>query len=60
MAGLKGKCIGGAEISNKHANFIVNKGHATSEDIIKLINLVHDTVLEKTGVDLIKEQEYIK
>ncbi len=60
LCGLKGKCIGGAEISNKHANFIVNKGHATSEDIIKLINLVHDTVLEKTGVDLIKEQEYIK
>lgn len=57
---LKGYSIGGAEISNKHANFIINKGNATSENVIELINLVHDTVLEKTGVDLIKEQEYIK
>lgn len=60
ICGLKGYSIGGAEISNKHANFIINKGNATSEDVIELINLVHDTVLEKTGVDLIKEQEYIK
>lgn len=60
ICGLKGYSIGGAEISNKHANFIINKGNATSEDVIELISLVHDTVLEKTGVDLIKEQEYIK
>lgn len=60
ICGLKGMRIGGAEVSNKHANFIINKGNATSSDVIELINLVHDKVLEKTKVDLIKEQEYIK
>lgn len=60
LCGLKGKRIGGAEVSFKHANFIINIDNATSNDIIELINLIHDTVLEKTGVDLIKEQEYIK
>ncbi|MBR4694444.1 MAG: UDP-N-acetylmuramate dehydrogenase [Bacilli bacterium] len=57
--GLKGKTIGGAEVSTKHANFIVNKNNATSEDVYKLVNLVHDTVLEKTKVDLEIEQEFI-
>lgn len=60
ICGLKGMRIGGAEVSLKHANFIINKGNATSNDVIELINLVHDKVLEKTKVDLIKEQEYIK
>ena len=56
---LKGTAIGGAEVSEKHANFIINKNNATSEDVYELINLVHDTVLEKTTVDLIIEQEFI-
>ena len=56
---LKGYKIGGAEVSEKHANFIVNKGTATSKDVYKLINYVHDTVLEKTNVDLLIEQEFI-
>ncbi len=56
---LKGYRIGGAEVSEKHANFIINKGNATCEDVYKLINYVHDTVLEKTNVDLIIEQEFI-
>lgn len=56
---LKGKRIGGAEVSEKHANFIINVDNATSEDVYKLINLVHDTVLEKTKVDLKIEQEFI-
>lgn len=60
ICGLKGMRIGGAEVSNKHANFIINKGNATSSDVIELINLVHDKVLEKAKVDLVKEQEYIK
>ena len=38
---------------------IINKNNATSEDVYELINLVHDTVLEKTTVDLIIEQEFI-
>lgn len=60
ICGLKGKTIGDAEVSDKHANFIINRGNATSKDIMELIDFVHDTVLEKTGVDLVKEQEYIK
>lgn len=59
-SGLKGYKIGGAMVSEKHANFIVNIGGATSEDIRNLIKLVHDTVLEKFNVDLILEQEMIR
>ncbi len=57
--GLKGYKIGGAEVSEKHANFIINKDNATSKDIHDLIKYVHDTVLDKTKVDLIIEQEFI-
>jgi len=57
--GLKGKMIGGARVSEKHANFIINYDKATCDDIRNLIKFVHDTVLEKTGVDLILEQEII-
>lgn len=53
--GLKGRRIGGAEVSTKHANFIVNTGDATARDIEELIGLVRDTVKQKTGVEL--EQE---
>lgn len=56
---LKGKRIGGAEVSDKHANFIINKENATSKDVYDLIKYVHDTVMEKTTVDLIIEQEFI-
>ena len=57
--GLKGKTIGGAMVSKKHANFIINYNNATSSDIRNLIKLVHDTVLEKTKVDLVLEQELV-
>lgn len=57
--GLKGKTIGGAMVSEKHANFIINYNNASASDVRELIKLVHDTVLEKTGVDLILEQELI-
>lgn len=57
--GLKGYKIGGAEVSEKHANFIINKDNATSKDVHDLIKYVHDTVLDKTKVDLIIEQEFI-
>jgi UDP-N-acetylmuramate dehydrogenase len=50
--GLKGKRIGGAEVSEKHANFIVNVGNATAEDIENLIEEVRATVEAKTGVQL--------
>ena len=57
--GLKGKKIGGAMVSEKHANFIINYDNATPKDVRDLIKLVHDEVLNKTGVDLIVEQEII-
>lgn len=58
-AGLKGKKIGGAMVSEKHANFIVNAGNATSEDVKNLIELVQRQVKEKFNVDLVLEQEII-
>ena len=56
---LKGYRIGGAEVSSKHANFIINVNNATGKDIYTLIKHLHDTVLEKTNVDLHIEQEFI-
>ena len=46
-AGLKGYSIGGAEVSNKHAGFIINKGNATAKDILELIEYVKHEVEEK-------------
>jgi len=46
-AGLKGFSIGGAEVSTKHAGFIVNKGNATSKDILDLVQYVKKQVYEK-------------
>ncbi len=51
-SGLKGKTIGGAQVSQKHANFIVNLGNATAADIENLINEVREVVLHKKGIDL--------
>lgn len=47
--GLKGFQIGDAQVSEKHAGFVINKGHATCRDVLQLCQQVHDTVLEKTG-----------
>lgn len=57
--GLKGKRIGGAEVSTKHANFIVNAGDATAADIEDLIDLVAATVAEQCGVALQREVRVI-
>lgn len=57
--GLKGKKIGGAMVSEKHANFIINYDNASAQDIRDLIKLVHDEVLKKMKVDLVIEQELI-
>lgn len=54
-AGLRGYEIGGAQVSPKHSNFIVNNGYASAKDILDLIKLVEKTVYEKLGVKLHKE-----
>jgi len=59
QAGLKGKEIGGAIISPKHANFIINHNHASAQDILDLILLARNTVLERFGINLIPEIELI-
>lgn len=58
-SGLKGFCIGGACISEKHANFIVNTGNATAADIESLIEHAANTVKEKQGVELEREVRII-
>lgn len=57
--GLKGFQIGGAKVSEKHAGFIVNENNASSKDIVELINLVKNTVYEKTGKTIELEIEII-
>ncbi len=59
QAGLKGKTIGKAQISTKHANFLVNLGGATSENIIKLANLVRKLVKAKFGLILEEEVQIL-
>ncbi len=57
--GLKGFYIGGAEVSKKHAGFIVNKGNATAKDVLELIQCVKEKVREETGFDIEEEIEFI-
>lgn len=54
-AGLKGKQIGGAQVSQKHANFIINTGAATADDIERLISVVQQEVEKLSGVVLVTE-----
>ena len=53
--GLKGYSVGGACVSDMHANFIVNNGGARAADVIAVMSRVHDTVLDKYGIDLVPE-----
>ncbi len=53
--GLKGYTVGGAHVSTKHANFIVNLGNATAADIEQLISHVQATVASRTGIALVRE-----
>jgi len=57
--GLKGTCIGGACVSDKHANFIVNTGTANATDIEELITFVQRQVKEQTGVELNREVKIV-
>lgn len=57
--GLKGAKYGGAMVSTKHANFIVNYDNAKAHDVIELVKIVKSTVHEKTGIDLEMEVKLI-
>lgn len=57
--GLKGYRVGDAQISEKHAGFIVNTGNATAKDILEVIQYTKETVKEKTGFELEEEIQII-
>jgi UDP-N-acetylmuramate dehydrogenase len=57
--GLKGYRVGGAMVSTKHANFIINNGNATASDIEAIIAMIRNTVKERTGTELIQEVRII-
>ena len=52
QCGLKGKSVGGAQVSEKHAGFIINKSNATANDVKNLVKEIQNTVAEKTGYNL--------
>jgi len=52
QCGFKGKGVGGAEVSEKHAGFIINKSNATAKDVKELISQIQTTVKKETGYDL--------
>jgi UDP-N-acetylmuramate dehydrogenase len=54
-AGLKGARVGGAEVSLRHANFVINAGGATAADVLALCDLIQRTVAERFGVHLVPE-----
>lgn len=58
-ANLKGFALGGAQISPKHANFVINANNATSQDIYDLSEEVKNQVLENSGIELEKEQIFL-
>ena len=58
-AGLKGACIGNAEVSRQHANFIVNRGGATSANVLDLIAHIRQVVQSKIGFELCCEVRYV-
>lgn len=59
QCGLKGFSVGGAQVSEKHAGFVVNKGGATTAEIMELGRIVSEKVLNETGVKLEMEVKYI-
>ncbi len=58
--GLKGTSVGGAMVSEKHANFIVNENNATFDDIIKLIDKIKKECKEKRNIDLVLEPTIVR
>ena len=60
QCGLKGLSLGGAQVSEKHAGFVINTGDATCSDILALMNQVRERVLAETGVTLEPEVKYLR
>ena len=58
-ADLKGAKIGGAVVSDKHANFILNVGNAKASDVIQLISLIKMKVRDQFGIQLMEEVQYV-
>ncbi len=59
-AGLKGLTVGGAQVSEKHAGFVINRGGATSSDVLAVIELVKAKIKEKYNIDIECEVEYLE
>lgn len=59
-AGLKGYTVGGAQVSEKHAGFVINRGGATCADVLALMEHIRKTVYDRTGIELEAEVKIIK
>ena len=57
--GLKGYTVGGAQVSEKHAGFVINRGGATCDDILRVIDHCRETVFKVTGITLETEVKMI-
>ena len=60
QAGLKGYAVGGAQVSEKHAGFVINRGGATFDDVMRLIDHIRETVLRTSGIELETEVKIIR
>ena len=60
QCGLKGLTVGGAQVSEKHAGFVVNRGGATCADVLELVRQVQEEVLRQTGVELEMEVKVLR
>ena len=60
QCGLKGLSVGGAQVSEKHAGFVVNRGGATCTDVLELVRLVKERVFRETSVELEMEVKILR
>ena len=56
---LKGLQVGGAQVSEKHANFVVNNGRASAIDVVQVMNRMHEAVQERYGINLVPEVKFL-